>query len=1124
MKNKFLNTIVAVSILFKICISQQIQCNMSNTPINPGVTYSSPAFLTKYSRQNTYIPTVNDPILTLKVTVHLFINSDGTNIWTNYTNHDSIRKVFQTIYWPTLRFTNAPLINPTALADQNDRYSYPRTANYNPSNYYPQPTTQYDSRIRYEVTNIYIYENTSLCQNVNMSTNLTTLVNYINTFGTDRLNEGLPIISNLNSSYGYQTWINGRPAVASPLTPYDAPFYNAHLSHEIGHCMGLGHTYYDLNGGGNDWNYFNGMPCNYSNTNDFLSDVFPTNNSFCTNTTNYPPVAPCNVCMEKANYGPQQFLFSNNLMGGNNGNTWMSPLQMGRRYRNLHIIPSFNNNRIREFVKDQISQSSNPWTITQDELWDFDIQLYKDILVKTGNTLRVTGKIAMARLGKIVVEPGAKLILDGGELTTWSKIGRWQGVQLQGNSSLNQNYNFGYAINQGMINIINGGTIKDAEMGIFNGLGTVGQPFFIIGGTTGGVIIADNANFINNVRDVVMASYSFNDKSYFNNCKFRTTGALIGGVLPAEHVNLAAVNNINFTRCNFEYLAGNVFNLNQRRTGIYSMDATFRVDHACNNNVNPCTGGFTRNVFNGLSNGIYIENTNPLKVPTIANTDFNGIINYNTYAMNVNSFIYEKNNINAAGYGSSTGLYLNQCKLYNVRNNVFTQNASVSNQFEVGIVANNSTNGLHQIYRNTFSNLYVGILAMNNNSGSSNGTDGLRMNCNDFTPISNKFDISLTQTPIGGLPPTVMTQQGTSGSGLTVVRNRYGANCTSYWNGSQWIGNEEKWAVQGASVKSYNHPTSNDAASRLDLPSTACKDPLVNVVVNPFPYAAIHCPETQSTGGGGGGGGGSARLLKVNNEIKNLSTNNNGENGRFISTSNTDLQGYYAEKLNYYLTDSIESSKDSVIAILLDPNNPIPDKEELLSYAYLNSGQLAKAIQQISQVSINNPVIANYQRSILKMHQEAQLFTGAEITNGRNSSLNTPEAHQSDEIAGVKVLRKILNGIEYYIPRELPRLEIGSFNPEDNQNTLLYEAYGKSNIMLYPNPSNNTVNYLYNGEFLNDLELFVLDATGRIVHNQKYNNGSLVQISIKGFAVGVYQIVCKSGKTVVNQQKLVKID
>jgi len=156
--------------------------------------------------------------------------------------------------------------------------------------------------------------------------------------------------------------------------------------------------------------------------------------------------------------------------------------------------------------------------------------------------------------------------------------------------------------------------------------------------------------------------------------------------------------------------------------------------------------------------------------------------------------------------------------------------------------------------------------------------------------------------------------------------------------------------------------------------------------------------------------------------------------------------------------------------------------------------------------------------------QPTALFNKNATSSSNNDSFKTLAYQNDEEIAGVKVLRKILDGKDYYIPRELPKIEFGSFNGGDEQSNNLYNAMGKQNVIIYPNPAKTVVNYQYYGEAVENLQIFIYDATGRQVHNQNYKNGELAQISMQQLAAGIYQLICKSGKTIVNQQKIVKVD
>jgi hypothetical protein len=89
------------------------------------------------------------------------------------------------------------------------------------------------------------------------------------------------------------------------------------------------------------------------------------------------------------------------------------------------------------------------------------------------------------------------------------------------------------------------------------------------------------------------------------------------------------------------------------------------------------------------------------------------------------------------------GLFTQQCKYYTIEENVFNKLNSTGNNFSkyVGLTISNSGTDNNQVYKNTFNNLDIGILAQGKNRNPAN-TDGLCMSCNTFNTC--KYDIAVT--------------------------------------------------------------------------------------------------------------------------------------------------------------------------------------------------------------------------------------------------------------------------------------------------------------------------------------------------------------------------------------------
>jgi hypothetical protein len=323
---------------------------------------------------------------------------------------------------------------------------------------------------------------------------------------------------------------------------------------------------------------------------------------------------------------------------------------------------------------------------------------------------------------KITVEKTAVLVVNGGKITNIS--GRtWDGIYVWGDPAKSQALNpsnTNLAQFQGWAKCYNA-TISHAKIGVRNH----NNPW----SENGGIITAYNTNFLDNQTDVQQIGPSSTpaglaSASRFYNCNFKTTGFIGDNQLPYAHAYLYRSVGAAFYGCNFEYAAATTYN--NPGYGIYSVNSTFTADK----------NGATPNIFKELDRGVYVNNWNPLNVPTIRNSQFINNISYGAYFLNANSLVFQKNLLQNPGLISAfSGLYLNNCKYYAIKNNTFTED--LNNKASVALSIYNSTGGAHQVYRNSFSKSWIAINAMGNNSGLTNISDGLKMNCNDFTPAAN---------------------------------------------------------------------------------------------------------------------------------------------------------------------------------------------------------------------------------------------------------------------------------------------------------------------------------------------------------------------------------------------------
>jgi hypothetical protein len=1043
--------------------------------VYPQCTNSSAAYLNYYSKQAFYKPTLNDPLITVKLTYHVFIDGNGNGYDPN-----------NPTAWAVMQWLS------THMTDGYERYSEQRNATFAP-NFNPPFTANFgglmDSRVRYEVTNVYIYTNASLYA----STNSQAIIDHINSVDPTRIKEGLPIIYNGAGFIGYTghaSTYNSLPFVHTSAGAGAGGWWvSQHLRHEIGHVMGWKHMYA---AGGTGENI---SPCN---NNDFLSDVFPmSSNPNCLPNT-------CTGCY----YYEDNTNYSNNTMCANAitlGNQWTSELQMARRIRNLHLL----HNNVRNYVKDMKSEWAHPWLITSNETWDFDIQMYRDIVVKTGNTLIIQCKVAMATDGKITVEKGAKLIVTGnGEITSWCKttpagsnynVPLWTGIEVDGNPAQNQLINnmTGYCANQGIVEVKNGGKISYAMKGI-NTSRTNPAGGGWINNTSGGIVITNGATFENNVFDIVFYKYQqATIRSKIENTTFITSGKIgVDGnnalINPLEHIKLYENWGLTIKGCQFTYAAGAIYPDWARGSGVYTTDSHFTIDQL---NAN------TQTYFTDLREGIYIDNGNPVFTATIRNSKFNGN-QYGTKVENCHYLLFYDNIINVPA--NQVGVYLYRSKYYNVRNNTIT--GTGMGDSGIGIVAFDSKTGAHQIYRNTISALYMGIHCVDDNGGYSFGTYGLKMNCNVFNSGSpNLFDIAMMSSD-GIVMPIVMTEQSSlsPASAFDYVRNQYGAVYLGQ-------GIENKWYVDWMNNQTLHHSGTFGGVDNPDAPfNQASSQVFIGQYGYPFNFNT-HCPAWTSSDGGNAGSM-HDKLVIMNDHITN-------QRNLGLATS-FKIQATVSSKLNLFLTDTLPESNDSIVAILENNQGGMDDADIQLVFAHLRNENYGLAEEKTIELPVAKADWKGMLGAISDLKQSPDNIYEF-LGDANNLAFMSAYANTEDR-DGQACAQGMLSfmGINHAFPVVYPPID-----ERLAQVTNLAKKPGGLPVSLYPNPATSglTIENLDKGRGTLTLEL--TDVLGKVVLTQIVNNPDKHYVPLNGLDNGVYLLkVNNERKEVVYKSKVIKQD
>ncbi len=181
------------------------------------------------------------------------------------------------------------------------------------------------------------------------------------------------------------TWENGK--LKLPYTQWEALKL---LHHEVGHCLGLRHTWQ-----GNDG---------------------------CDDTPNHPN------CWNKSKTPPCDTMWSNNVMDYNaHAGAW-SPCQIGTVHHNF----SNKNKHMRKLLVPTwcTLDENKTINITDTILWCSAKDLEGHIVIHDGGSLTIRCTVSLPKDAKIIIHPNGKLILDGATLENdcgdkWLGIEQW---------------------------------------------------------------------------------------------------------------------------------------------------------------------------------------------------------------------------------------------------------------------------------------------------------------------------------------------------------------------------------------------------------------------------------------------------------------------------------------------------------------------------------------------------------------------------------------------------------------------------------------------------------------------------------------------------------------------------
>ena len=474
----------------------------------------------------------------------------------------------------------------------------------------------------------------------------------------------------------------------------------------------------------------------------------------------------------------------------------------------------------------------------------------QNLIIQTGNTLTINNEslVLFNPESGIIVERGAKLIVDNSTLSNLCKSEFWQGVTVMGNHSKQQNGTY-----QGMVVLANGSTIENAHIGVMAGLLGTYNPIdkksteFPIPDNyqyNGGIVIAAESNFINNRIAVYLPPYEnrdpvsgiiSNNVNRFYNCNFELTTESLTLSSISTFIKLNGVRGIRIHGNRFENKK--VIGLKSEHIGIESLNSSF--------NVGYLSGGNRRSSFENLNYGIRALGTGSEKTFTVDSALFIDNIN-GIFSSQINNFTIIRSVFGMENFPSSThsdfGFVYVEGPSYGftIEENIFYQNSSpIETKRISGTVFINTGEFSNQLYNNTFSKLNVGTWAMNINKSRSMPEIGLCIRCNDYS--QNFWDIMVTTDSLHAPWAGIANQQGS----YDTLPNSPAGNRFSHYGAG---GRPTDFNNQTSSTIYYYYHAGTNADHRLEPWYYRGIVPVANFQA---PWNAQSCPSNLIPPGGG---------------------------------------------------------------------------------------------------------------------------------------------------------------------------------------------------------------------------------------------------------------------------------
>ncbi|MCB0638723.1 MAG: T9SS type A sorting domain-containing protein [Lewinella sp.] len=441
---------------------------------------------------------------------------------------------------------------------------------------------------------------------------------------------------------------------------------------------------------------------------------------------------------------------------------------------------------IYETSLDNLPRVNRQLEITGNVVWNKDRVVYSDVVVKPGAVLTITGALVKFAADKrILVEAGGRLNLNSAELTTLCEDSCWNGITVEGNTSLPQNNN-----DQGFA-FISGSTLAHARTAL-EALGVNDDFSQLDYNQMGGMLTVANSTFLNNRRAVQLVAYENNsggspahNTSSFTNCQFLIDDDYRDNCGSNEgFITMFDVDGVLITGSTFRDDRTGLAAPEDFRTGIKTSDATFRV---IDNGAGP-------NLFENLYRGINAEQVNADNPFTLVIED--AVFHHNATGIRLadvnndsrllRNDIYIGTPLTTDAYGivlhNSSGFTVeeNYCRAQPGASG-FLRGFDILNTYNPGNPPGSPVFTHHLVNNNIAQNLSEGFTAWGDNVADNN-VDGLEFRCNQN--LGNQVDFHFLNCiqPDQGSAATPAGNTFSCGSAVAFLVDPAAAGCITYFH------------------------------------------------------------------------------------------------------------------------------------------------------------------------------------------------------------------------------------------------------------------------------------------------------------------------------------------------------